>query len=105
MSQRAVASPPKRRSTPRLRTEVPASVAVSLPIPGTPAVRHNEFWRKLLHISPGLLAFALPFAPHARPLRLEALLEITAITIVLTGLYIALKRRVERPDETDFYTT
>ncbi|MGC1273891.1 MAG: hypothetical protein WBC44_09305 [Planctomycetaceae bacterium] len=69
------------------------------------ATRHNPIYRKLLHISPGLLAFLLPALPHEKPLATQALFEITLITAVLTGLYIALKRHVERPHETDFYVT
>lgn len=69
------------------------------------AIRRGEIVRKLLHISPGLLAFLLPFAPHAKPLSTQALLEITAITAVLTGIYIALRKVVARPGESDFYTT
>lgn len=68
-------------------------------------VRRGEIVRKLLHISPGLLAFLLPFAPHTKPLSTQALLEITAITTALTGIYIALRHIVARPGESDFYTT
>ena len=67
--------------------------------------RRNEVWRKLSHVSPGLLAFLLPLLPHAKPLSTESLVEITAITSVLTGLYVVLRRRVERENETDFYVT
>src|SRR5690606_11644713 len=61
--------------------------------------------RKLLHISPGFLAFLLPYAPHTKPLSGQALFELTVITAFLTGLYIALRRFVARPGESDFYVT
>lgn len=67
--------------------------------------RNNAFYRKLLHISPGLLAFVLPLIPHEKPLSFQSLCEITLITAILTGLYIAVKRYVERPNEADFYLT
>jgi len=61
--------------------------------------------RKVLHISPGLLAFLLPILPHEKPLPAEALIELTLITAVLTGIYIAARRIVARPGESDFYLT
>jgi phytol kinase len=98
------ASGAHRSPAPRLAASTPG-VVVSVSEGDQTGVRHNEFCRKLLHISPGLLAFLLPLLPHSKPLTWEALAEITAITAVLTGVYIALKRRVERPGESDFYTT
>jgi dolichol kinase len=67
--------------------------------------RRGEFLRKLLHISPGLLAFFLPFLPHDKPLPPQALFELTLITTVLTAIYIAARRIVARPGESDFYLT
>lgn len=82
-----------------------SGVFVRLSTADVRSTRHNPIYRKLLHISPGLLAFLLPALPHEKPLSTQALLEITLITAVLTGLYIALKRHVERPHEADFYVT
>lgn len=70
-----------------------------------PVPPRNEIPRKLLHISPGLLAFALPLVPHPKPLLWDDLAIITGITVVLTGVYVALRKRVERPNETDFWLT
>ena len=50
----------------------------------TDASRHSPLCRKLLHISPGLLAFLLPLLPHTKPLSTQALVEITVITSLLT---------------------
>ncbi|HEX6985925.1 MAG TPA: hypothetical protein VF170_11140, partial [Planctomycetaceae bacterium] len=111
MSRHAVAGPPPRNAAPAPEAgrgcggPTGPGILVRLSAEQADAARRNELYRKLLHISPGLLAFLLPFAPHTKPLSTEALLEITAITAVLTGVYIALKRRVERPNETDFYLT
>lgn len=83
-----------------------AEVVVGWQGPATaPLIARNEIPRKLLHIGPGLLAFALPLIPHPRPLSAQSMLEITAITVVLTGVYIAFRRRVERRDESDFWVT
>lgn len=82
-----------------------SAVNVSLSAPDSAPLRRGEFLRKLLHISPGLLAFLLPFIPHEKPLPPQSLFELTLITSVLTGIYIAARRIVARPNETDFYLT
>jgi dolichol kinase len=80
-------------------------VAVSVgPVPPRAAGR-NELPRKLLHITPGLLAFLLPLIPHPKPLQWDDLAIITAITVVLTGVYVAMRRHVERQGESDFWVT
>ena len=81
-----------------------SGVNVSVASPAT-GIRRGEFVRKTLHISPGLLAFLLPFAPHEKPLSSQALLELTLITAVLTAIYIAARSIVARPGESDFYLT
>lgn len=73
--------------------------------PAADSCSRGEFWRKLLHIAPGFLAFLLPFVPHATPLGMQSLLELTAITALLTGIYIAARRFVARPGESDFLLT
>lgn len=79
-------------------------VSVSI-APATSGITRGEFLRKTLHISPGLLAFLLPLLPHEKPLPPQALFELTLITAVLTGIYIAARSLVARPGETDFYLT
>lgn len=54
---------------------------------------------------PGIVPFALVAIPHPRPLPVSSLAIVTAVTAVLTLLYVALRRRVERPNETDFWMT
>lgn len=65
----------------------------------------NEFYRKLLHMLPGLLPFVLAFLPHDDPPDWIAMSWVVAITVGLTGLYILLRARVSRPDEQNFYST
>ncbi len=43
--------------------------------------------------------------PHPRVLPWDSLLILTVLTAILTGVYIASKQIVRRPDETDFYST
>jgi phytol kinase len=87
-------------STSRLESDVSITIA-----PPTTGIRRGEIVRKALHIAPGLLAFLLPLLPHEKPLPPQALLEVTLITAVLTGIYIAARRIVARPGESDFYVT
>lgn len=65
----------------------------------------NEVLRKILHMSPGLLPFALAFVDHPDPLEALALIVVTGIICTLTGIYLLLKSRVSRTNETDFYLT
>ena len=65
----------------------------------------NEFYRKLLHMLPGLLPFILAFVPHDDPPDWIAMSVVTAITLLLTGLYVGLRSRVSRPEEADFFSS
>jgi hypothetical protein len=69
------------------------------------AVRRGEILRKAIHMTPGALPFALFLYPHPRVLPWDSLLIVTVITAILTGFYIASKKIVRRPDETNFYST
>lgn len=97
-------APVTRPASPRVGAEA-AGEGVVVSVSPAPALRRNEIPRKLLHISPGLLAFALPLIPHPKPLGWDDLAIITGITVVLTGVYVGLRRHVERPNETDFWVT
>jgi dolichol kinase len=99
-----VAREPRLTRATRLASRPVSDVTVSI-APPTTGIRRGEIVRKVLHISPGLLAFLLPFLPHEKPLPSQALFELTLITIVLTAIYIAARRIVARPGETDFYVT
>jgi dolichol kinase len=70
-----------------------------------PAIRRGEILRKTIHMVPGALPFALFLSPHPRVLPWDSLLIVTVITAILTAAYIASKKIVRRPDETDFYST
>ncbi len=67
--------------------------------------RRGMFWRKLLHMSPGLLPFALNWLPHNRPLQTADILVVSTIVCVMTLVYIGLRSVVQRPNETDFWAT
>jgi dolichol kinase len=68
-------------------------------------VRRGEILRKAIHMTPGAVPFALFLYPHPRVLPLDSLVILTVLTSILTAFYIASKRIVRRPDETDFYST
>lgn len=70
-----------------------------------PERQNSEFWRKVLHMSPGLLPFWLITLPHEDPLERHSLIFVTAIAVVLTLLFIVLQRVVRRKNETDFLLT
>jgi dolichol kinase len=100
---------PVVRTSPAVKTPRPdaagTGVAVSV-VPPAPVVNgRNEVPRKLLHITPGLLAFALPLVPHPKPLLWTDLFNVTGITVVLTAVYVAMRRHVERKNESDFWVT
>lgn len=65
----------------------------------------GEICRKILHMSPGLLPFALYLVPHPDPLDTTSLVIVTIICFVMTLTYLALHRVVRRPDEDNFLTT
>jgi dolichol kinase len=54
---------------------------------------------------PGIVPFALFLVPHPRPLPWYSLVAVTVLTTLLTLVYIASKKIVERPGERDFYST
>ncbi len=70
-----------------------------------PGVRKGEILRKAIHMTPGAVPFLLFLYPHPRVLPWDSLLTVTVLTAILTGIYIASKKIVRRPDETDFYST
>jgi len=68
-------------------------------------VRRGEILRKTMHMTPGLLPFSLALIPHPRTLDWMSLVVLAVLTATLTMVYIASKKIVRRPDETDFYST
>jgi dolichol kinase len=74
-------------------------------LPARPAIRRGEILRKTLHMTPGVVPFALFMVPHPHTLPWYSLVVVTVITAALTLLYIASRKIVERPDERDFYAT
>lgn len=72
---------------------------------GSTSKTDNEFYRKLLHMLPGLLPFGLYFLPHDDPPDWIAMSCVVAITALFTGVYVALKTRVSRPEESNFYSS
>ena len=72
---------------------------------GAPSIRTGEIVRKTIHMLPGALPFALVLCPHPRVLPWGSLLILAILTSVLTAVYIASKKIVRRPGETDFYAT
>jgi dolichol kinase len=92
------------------RQAIPMATPEAAPFVGPrsiarPSVRRGEIVRKAIHMTPGALPFALFLYPHPRILPWDSLLILTVLTAILTGVYIASKRIVRRPDETDFYST
>lgn len=65
----------------------------------------NELNRKILHMLPGFLPFLLAILPHDDPPDWIAMTCVVSITVLLTGFYIAMRSRVSRPDEKNFYST
>ncbi|QDU80354.1 Cytidylyltransferase family protein [Polystyrenella longa] len=70
-----------------------------------PERQNSEFWRKSLHMLPGLLPFWLTTLPHEDPLQRHSLVFVTVIAVVLTLLFIVLQRVVRRNNESDFLLT
>src|SRR5207249_4911989 len=58
-----------------------------------------EVRRRLWHMTPGLLAFALPFVPHPDPLTWDHLLRMLVIGMVLTAGVLYTYRHIARPGE------
>jgi dolichol kinase len=74
-------------------------------LPARPAVRRGEIVRKTIHMLPGVVPFAMFLAPHPHPLPWYSLVVVTVLTALLTLVYIASKKIVQRPGERDFYST
>lgn len=72
---------------------------------GVSTIRRGEILRKAIHMTPGAIPFALFLYPHPRVLPWDSLLIVTVLTAILTAVYIASKKIVRRPDETNFYST
>jgi dolichol kinase len=72
---------------------------------GASTIRRGEILRKAIHMTPGALPFALFLYPHPRVLPWDSLLILTVLTAILTAVYIASKKIVRRPGETNFYST
>jgi dolichol kinase len=70
-----------------------------------PAIRRGEILRKTLHMLPGAVPFALFAVPHPHPLPWYSLVIVTVLTALLTLVYIGSRKIVERPGESDFYST
>jgi dolichol kinase len=97
------------------RTSRPRRRMIRVAPPSTPQIgaapavggtlRRGEILRKAIHMTPGTVPFALFLYPHPRVLPWESLLILTVLTAILTGVYIASKKIVRRPNETDFYST
>ncbi|MEZ6049046.1 MAG: phosphatidate cytidylyltransferase [Planctomycetaceae bacterium] len=67
--------------------------------------KNSEFWRKSLHMLPGLLPFWLTTLPYEDPLERHSLVFVTLIAAVLTLLFIVMQRVVRRNNESDFLLT
>jgi phytol kinase len=65
----------------------------------------SEFYRKLLHMLPGVLPFGLYFLPHDDPPDWIAMTCVVAITLLFTGVYIGLRSHVSRPEESNFFSS
>lgn len=89
-------------------TEDPACPPNSL-LPSEPpspvAKSDNEFYRKLLHMLPGVLPFGLYFLPHDDPPDWIAMSIVVAITLLFTVVYISLRARVSRAEESNFFSS
>lgn len=89
--------------------KLPACLAPSTELAATRqaagGLTRRELCRKLLHILPGTLPFALQLVPHPDPLDRTSLLVVGTICVVLTALYVGLRPVVSRIGEEDFFQT
>jgi len=69
------------------------------------ALRRGEICRKLLHMSPGLLPFALTLVPHSDPLDFMSKFVVVSLCVILTGVFLSLHRVVRRPGEENLLST
>lgn len=65
----------------------------------------GEVYRKFLHGLPGVLPFVLAYVPHPDPLDAGSIIVVTVICVVLTALFLALFRVVQRDGESDLLLT
>ncbi len=85
--------------------ETPSSDPAEAPASASRAGAKNEVYRKLLHMLPGLLPFVLAFLPHDDPPDWIAMSIVVGITLLFTGVYLALRSRVSRPKEANFFSS
>lgn len=64
-----------------------------------------EVWRKVLHMTPGLLPFTLVLLEHTDPIHPVTLFTVALIAGLLTWVYIRSARFVKRDGEDDFILT
>jgi dolichol kinase len=81
----------------------PQSLAARLAV--RPAIRRGEILRKTIHMLPGVVPFAFFAIPHPHTLPWYSLVIVSVVTALLTLVYIASKKIVERPNEHNFYST
>src|SRR5580704_1521163 len=93
---------PRRRM---IRVAPPSTAQIGAAPAAGGTLRRGEILRKAIHMTPGTVPFALFLYPHPRVLPWDSLLILTVLTAILTGVYIASKEIVRRPDETNFYST
>lgn len=69
------------------------------------SIRRGEYVRKLLHSLPGLLPFVLAAVPHPDPLDWVSLTVVITLATVLTGVFLASRRIVQRDGEDNLLST
>jgi farnesol kinase len=65
----------------------------------------SEFYRKLLHMLPGVLPFGLALIPHDDPPDWVAMTLVVGITLLFTGVYVFFRSHVSRPEESNFFSS
>lgn len=73
--------------------------------PDLPSPQHSEFYRKLLHMSPGLLPFALGFVPHPDPLDWVSQAVVVFFCVAGAILFLSLRGTVQRAGEDNLLST
>ena len=68
----------------------------------TGALSSGEWQRRVWHILPGLLPFALFVLPHPDPLSWRTRFVVLGIALLITGLIVRNYRRIARPGETQW---
>ena len=72
---------------------------------GLSGIPKREVYRKILHMTPGLLPFVLRVVPHPDPLDLLGIIIVAACCLVLTVVFLAFHRTVRRPGENNLLST